>query len=480
MGFTVEPWAKEWLEEQRREGKKCLEIKVSNGNHYVYRSTSRYDPETKGAKKVSEYLGSLSENEGFIPKEKDARKRARAVSIRETGTVRVLDKCGGDLFVILKESFPDNYDQLYSLAMMRCMRETPMKRAASYWEKFENIRSLRPAMSPRSLSQMLEDVGGNRNAQNRVFSKIEMGCGELAFDLSEFFSASENMSFAETGYNTEHDDSPQVSIVMVVSQRSGVPVMMRPLPGSVKDMKAVCSTVSEMDRDDVTLIMDRGFYSEENMDILDSSGLKFLIPVRRNSLLYDHVFYGEYDVFEYHERLVRFGKAEHDNRWLYIFRDESMAAGEERAAFIRYKEGKLTMEEVEKKKRTMGQMIIVSNLDAEPEDIYQMYKRRDSVEKRFHTFKGTLDADSTYLRDNVSAYGHIFVSFLSMYILAKLEDHIREAGLLSRYSAEDVLTEYSKAYAVKTDDGIIDYEVPAKLEQLDGRLGFDIFPILRS
>jgi len=480
MGFTVEPWAKDWLEEQRRKGTKCLEIKVSNGNHYVYRSTSRYDSETKRAKKVSEYLGSLDKEQGLIPKEKDARKRPKTVSIKETGTVRILDKCGGDLFDILKANFPHNYDQLYALALMRCMRETPMKRASSYWERFENIRGLRPAMSPRSLSQMLEDVGENRNAQNRAFSKIDMECSELAFDLSEFFSASENMSFAEDGYNADHDDSPQINIAMVVSQRSGVPVMMRPLPGSVRDVRTVCSTVREMGREDITLIMDRGFHSDENMTVLGDSGLKFLMPVKRNSLLYDHVYYGEYDVFEYHERLIRFGKAEHDSHWLYLFRDESMAAREERTVFVRYKEGKLTMEEVEKRKRTMGQMIIISNADEDPEEIYLMYKRRDSVEKRFHTFKGTLDADSTYLRDNVSAYGHIFVSFLSMYILARLEDHIRGTGLLNKYSVEDVLTEYSKAFAVRTDDGMIDYEVPKKLEELDKKLGFDIFPILRS
>jgi transposase len=109
-----------------------------------------------------------------------------------------------------------------------------------------------------------------------------------------------------------------------------------------------------------------------------------------------------------------------------------------------------------------------------------MYKRRDSVEKRFHTFKGTLNADSSYLRDNVSAYGHIFVSFLSMYILARLEDRIRDAGLLNRYSVEDVLTEYSKSYAVRTDDGMLDYEVPKRLGELDRKLGLGIFPILRS
>ncbi|MCL2712947.1 MAG: transposase [Methanomassiliicoccaceae archaeon] len=480
MGFTVEPWAREWLEEQRRNGVKCYEVKVSNGNHYVYYSTSRYDPETKSARKVSEYLGSLDPEKGFVPKEKDARRRERTVSIRETGTVRLLDLCAGGLLNSLKRRFPENYDQLYALALMRCINPTPLKRASSYWEKFDNFRNLRPAMSPKSLSQMLEDVGSERYAQDLVFNDIGTDCRELAFDLSEFFSASEGISFAEEGRNAEHNDSPQINIAMICAQDSGVPVMVRMIPGSVRDMKTVCATVKEMGRKDVVLVADRGFYTDENIDALGACGMKYVMPVKRNSILYGKTAVGEYDFFEYRGRLIRFGKYRHDKHWAYRFRDETMRAGEERAVFMKYKEGKLSKDEVEDKKERMGQMILVSNIDMSAEEAYLMYKRRDSVEKRFSTFRSTLEADACWLRDNVSAFGHVFVTFLSMFMIAHLEDRIRKAGILSKYSPEDVMVEYSKAYAVEMETGTVDYEIPKKLEELDKKLGLNIFPILRS
>ena len=109
-----------------------------------------------------------------------------------------------------------------------------------------------------------------------------------------------------------------------------------------------------------------------------------------------------------------------------------------------------------------------------------MFKRRDKVEKRFKNFKSTIDADVCYLQDNMSVSGHVFVSFLSLYMLAHLEDRLRKAGMLSKLSVYDVLHEYSKAYAVRMDDGMVDYEVPKKLQDLDAKLGFGIFPILRS
>lgn len=480
MGFTVEPWARKWLEEQRIKGEKCLEIKVSNGNHYVYRSTSRYDKATKKPKKVSEYLGSLDPTNGFVPKEKDARKRIKIISIQETGVVRMLDRCAGELFDYLKGCFPDNYDQLYALAMVRCLGTVPLKRAASVWEKHENIRHLRPAMSPKSLSDMLESVGSDRNAQDRVFSRIGMASKELAMDLSEFFSSSDAVSYAEDGYNPEHEDTPQINISLVVAQDTGVPVMIRCLPGSVRDMHTVCASVKEMNRTNVTLIMDRGFYSRKNMGILDGSGLSFVFPVKRNSLLYDNVRINEYDTFEYHGRLIRYGKCRYDHHWAYRFKDESMRLGEERAAFERYRAGEITKEKLQEKQERMGQMIMVSNIDLEPEELFLMFKRRDKVEKRFKNFKSTIDADVCYLQDNMSVSGHVFVSFLSLYMLAHLEDRLRKAGMLSKLSVYDVLHEYSKAYAVRMDDGMVDYEVPKKLQDLDAKLGFGIFPILRS
>jgi len=138
------------------------------------------------------------------------------------------------------------------------------------------------------------------------------------------------------------------------------------------------------------------------------------------------------------------------------------------------------MEEAEEKKKRMGQTVIMSNTDLPPEDVYLMLKRRDSVEKRFRTFKSVLDADSVYLQDTMAAFGHVFVTFLSMYMIANLEYRIRKTDLLSKMSADDVLMEYSKAYAVELESGVMDYEIPKKLGSLDAKLGMNIFPILRS
>jgi hypothetical protein len=65
-------------------------------------------------------------------------------------------------------------------------------------------------------------------------------------------------------------------------------------------------------------------------------------------------------------------------------------------------------------------------------------------------------------------------------MIANLEDRIGKAGLLSKMSTEDILMKYSRAYAVELESGTVDYEMPNKLEELDAKLGMNIFPILRS
>jgi hypothetical protein len=96
-----------------------------------------------------------------------------------------------------------------------------------------------------------------------------------------------------------------------------------------------------------------------------------------------------------------------------------------------------------------GHILIVSDLDRGSEGIFQLYKRRDKVEKQFETWKGTLHTDRTWLRDDASVFGQ-------------------------------VLDEYSKAYVTRSGERTLEFEVPKKARELDRRLGFDLFPKVQS
>jgi len=50
----MEECVREWIEEQKRRGTKCMEVKKIGNNYYVYRSTTYWDKKEKKRKKRSE------------------------------------------------------------------------------------------------------------------------------------------------------------------------------------------------------------------------------------------------------------------------------------------------------------------------------------------------------------------------------------------------------------------------------------------
>jgi len=109
-----------------------------------------------------------------------------------------------------------------------------------------------------------------------------------------------------------------------------------------------------------------------------------------------------------------------------------------------------------------GRILIVSNLDVSPEEIFLLYKKRDVMGNLFDVYKTMLQADRTYLPDNESIFGHAFISFLSLYAYSSIHQLIKKAGLESKLSPLDVLEQYSKVYQVDCGDKVQLSEVPKK------------------
>jgi len=474
----MEGWARDWLLARRARGEKGLEVKKLNNSFYVYRSTTIWIKEEKRRKKVSTYLGRLDPEQGLVEGEKHVA-RVRITSIKEQGNALLLDRLFEDIRPTLEDGFPSYWREMYALAVLRAIAPTPLSWAEGRWEKLEDVRSLRPDLDPRRLSEMLQAVGLDRAGQAELFRQLAVNGEELVYDLSCFFSRSDEVNLAEKGQNKDHMHLPQVNLALLCSPEQGLPTMIRALPGSVRDVATIYASMKEVGIEGKVLILDRGFFGEEVLRFLEHRSLSYVLPARRNSKLYEQVLVGE-EEFLYHDRLIHFGKAYDGHRWLYRFEDTQMRVDEERNLAKMVKQGAMSKAEKAGKMDRVGHILIVSDLDRGPEAVFQLYKRRDKVEKQFETWKGTLHADRTWLRNDASIFGHVFVSFLSLYLLARLEQALRQAGLLSKYSARHVLDEYSKAYLVRSGQTILEFEVPKGVRELDRRLGFDLFPKLQS
>ncbi len=474
----MEDWVKQWLKDERSKGIKGLEIKYINSNYYVYSSTTFWDKKLKKRRKKSNYLGKLDPIKGLVEATKRSLSCKRITSIKEYGNSVLLDFLAYDLRVLLERSFKDVWKEVYALALVRTIGYTPLKRVQSLWEKLYDIHNLNPNLDPKNLSRILKVVGLNRQSQNEVFRSLSKSDKDLIYDLSVILTNS-SLNFAEYGYNKDKIYIPQVNLALFCSIDTGLPTMIRLIPGSVRDIKSLYNSLLEIDTTDKTLVIDRGFFSSDVIGFLLEKKMNFVLPARRSSDYYkvDIKLVGH---FFYHERLIKYGRTEVESLFIYLFEDQDLSLEETKTIYRLIDKNKKDPQKLKQNLEKAGKIIILSNLDRDDEEIFQLYKSRDRIEKLFDSYKNILEADRLYLQDNDTVFGHIFVSFLSLFAYSKLEIMLKKAEILDRYSPKDLLLEFSKIYMVKIDTGNIISDIPKEIERLEESLKLDLFPKNRS
>jgi transposase len=476
----MEPWAQEWLKNQRNEGVKCLEIKQRGTKHYVYYSTTHWDKSQNKAIKTSKYKGRLDPVRGLIEAHEDdqkvkATRPTEVKSVTEYGNALLLQKAMNDLKPLLIEGFPNNWMEIYSLAMLRVNGNVPLKRAESAWQKLYNVESITPNLKSQNLSKLMQDVGSNRKGQHIIFKGLLDQSEQLVYDLSYMFSRSVSIRQAEKGYNKDKIQLPQINIVLLCNADTGLPTMIRSLPGSVKDIATLKNSLVEFDIHDKMLILDRGFFSEEVFTDLNKLGISYLIPARRNSHYYGTRIHLN-GHFRYHKRLIRCGSRKCDDKYLYLFEDQDLLHEERNTIYDKLDRGELDKNQFDKSLKNAGRILILSNRKMSEQEAYEFYKKRDTVEKLFDTYKSTLYADRLYLHSDESVFGHVFIAFLSLYAYCKIESFLKKTKLNKEMTPKDLLFEFSKIYHIDFGEDSAVTEIPKKVRDLDTRLGLNLFP----
>jgi hypothetical protein len=474
----MEQWVKEWLKEQRDQGVKCLEVKLQGKSHYVYHSTTYWDKALKKPRKTSKYLGKLDSDKGLI--KSGGRHRIHPFDLRnitEYGNSMLLHAMLGDLKPLLKAGFPECWAEICAIAMVRVTGNVPLKRIKDAWEKLYNAENIKPHLNPKNLTRVIREVGVNRVGQDVIFNELADLSKQLVYDLTSVFSRAMNISQAEKGYNKDKIQVPQINLALLCSVDTGLPTMIRSLPGSVKDIKTLYHSLDELDLDlgGKILVLDRGFFSDDVVEFLDGKNISYILPTKRNSRFYNTRIHLN-GHFYYHERLIRCGKRECDNFFLYLFEDQELMLEERKTLYKKLDEKRIDKKELTARMKKAGKILILSNMDVEGHEIYELYKKRETVEKMFDTYKTVLNADKIYLQDDESVFGHVFISFLSLYIHCKLEQLLKKAELNRKLTPIDLLFKYGKVYHVDLGENSMISEVPKKVWDLEERLGLNIFP----
>ena len=466
----MDKWVATLLAKEKAKRKIPLEAKKLNNNYYLYHSTTRWDKKEKKNKKVTNYIGRMTPK-GVIEKGDSHTIR----SIYEYGNSQLLYELSQEIIEPLNEAFPFRWEDILACAMVKIIEPLPLKMIKTRWEKLHISEDINASLSPNTISSMLREIGMDYASQKDFFDRLIANSKIIAFDLSSIFSQSVNLKYAEKGHNADHLYLHQINLMLFFSIDKQLPVLLKPLPGSVRDIKALKTVIDEINSKDAILVLDRGFASYKLPAILEENLFNFILPLRRNFKLINYNMKLD-NTFPYRNRGIKWSKKKRGKYLLYLFEDVKLKAEEETTFIQLMANGKKKKGSYQMVSKKFGKIAILSNLDMDGEEIYLMYKDRGDIEVAFDALKNELENDKTYLNDEDAIRGYFFISFMSLYLYYRILNLLRKNDLVSKVSVNEVLLEFSKVYEIHIGKKKKLSEIPDKVMKLAKSLGLDIFP----
>jgi transposase len=490
--------------------KSFTRIKKINGQEYLYEITPYYDKEKKQIRQKSKYLG---KNFNGVPVKVRSIDQTPKKALSDGEFIPLLNIISDlDLEKTLSSVLP-NKDvwPVLIMAMNYVTRPKALTHIQSWYEGTilsESHPDL--ALSSQSLSRMLSRIGeGTANLEfSNKFIKQKATSNTLIYDITSLSSYSQNIGLLEYGYNRDGLDLPQVNLSLIIDKDQGIPVMYDIYPGSIVDVTTLKNTIIKINSQGISnyaLIMDRGFFSTNNILELVSSDLSFIIPpastlksvkeaisIIHNSIddpQYLNIYqkeplfvmpvnievgeinldgYAYYDQKREQQERNTFYKRLYDlverlkkvnlKPWMNpgeIFRETA----KKDARFIEWNavDGKFELSikknAVSQAINKMGKFILLYRGNYSWDECLSLYRSKDVVEKGFDILKNDIDLMPMNIRSDNSLRGYLFIAFLDLILRMRLMRLMADAKLHKRYSVEGLLTEIEKIKVIILPDG---------------------------
>lgn len=309
----------------------------------------------------------------------------------------------------------------------------------------------------------------------------------LAFDTTSISSYSELLKQVKYGKNKEDDDLPQINLAMLFGKRSMLPVYYRKLPGNIPDVNIIENLLKDidfLDLEKLKLVMDRGFYSEKNINDLMKHHHKFLIGVKTslkivgrhlNQLRDDlvtrinynselHLYVKTFaDEWDYTEEKPRLGETVTDKRRVYIhiyFNDQHCTDDRDRFNHMldRYEdELRSGHRNPEHEKAYAKYFVLMTNGIKDPVEALRTYRLRDLIEKSFGNLKERLDMRRMSVSSEENFEGKLFVQFIALELISYIKKKMDDNHLYKNYTMQQL---------IDTLDIIELYQQPGKAHHL--------------
>jgi len=466
------------------------------------RCIGKVDPKTKEIiptrKKVSTINMNHTENAS----------KSSSVSITATsrgfyGATHLFDSIGEKLGIIsdLKKCFPDTYKQLLSITYYLILEDrNPLSRFPKWaaTHKHPHGKNIPSQRSSELFASVTEDA---KAYFFRLQGKRRVEHEYWAYDTTSISSYSKCLSQVRYGVNKDHEVLEQINIALLFGEESNLPFYYRKLPGNISDVKTVKNLLADMDffgYDKIKLVMDRGFYSEENINELYKNHLKFLIATKlslkfvkieldkvRDSLRTWTNYSQKYDLYAYsipiswaysQDRPYKSDTLKEERRmYLHLYFNSERAVEDERnfntflctlqeelesgkrnseheKQYTKYFDIKVTAvrgtkvtakeDAIIDAKKNYGHFAFISNDIKDSIEALEIYRNKDVVEKAFGNLKERLNFSRPGVSSDQSLDGKLFVEFIALIYLSYIKKMMQDKNLFKKYTMQELLDEF--------------------------------------
>ncbi len=349
-------------------------------------------------------------------------------------------------------------------------------------------------LGDQRISELLPRLTADRQKEFFNLWRDKMGDDDnYAIDITSISSYIETISIIRAGYNRDGEKLEQINMALMVGSKSLLPVCYRIIPGNVNDKSALVPFIKTLDAmgfKRYKLVLDKGFYSEANVNEMYRLKVKFTLSVPNSKKFAadaieaarpsignfdNYLSYGTSKVYasttreswttdgKNHRCYVHVffdprKKSDDDNHFdedLNSVRSRILVDGDEAAVassmarkylIVSKRNGKYTVKSNqaaidEHKRNSSGFLVILSNHVKTADEALRIYRAKETAECGFDDMKCDIDLDRLRIHSEEALNGKIFIAFLALILKFDILRTIRDEQELRYHSRDEVMRE---------------------------------------
>ncbi|MDR2457910.1 MAG: IS1634 family transposase [Clostridiales Family XIII bacterium] len=521
-----------------------LREQVIKGTRYTYLDYPYWDPYKKQMRHKRVYTGHYDESGNFIDSKHYVASLQKPVENNNIiykhkffGATYLLDKISNNigLFDDLKYVFPNEYKKIISLVYYLVLENDNNFYKYNKWEKFHITPYGKPIDSQR-ISELLSNISENQKI-NFFKLQIDRRLSEeyLVYDITSISSYSELIKHIKYGHSKDNDDLPRVNLALILGQNSFMPVYYRLLPGNINDVTTIQKFIYDtkfLGISNMDFIMDRGFYSADNINNMALNNLNYIVGIRNSAKIVSNYvknfsgdfdnhncFLNDYGVF-YHTKNIYTPfntRSKYNNNiktnksYLHIYHDPHKAIEDKNKFYNkvnaiknRLKDKIATKSDINFLKNVtslsfdgkrfniqidddlikeytyqFGFFSLISNYIDDANTALSIYKNKDIIEKSFANLKNRLNFRRTCAHSYDNLGGALFVQFIALILLFYINNVMKKNNLYNNYTLETLLDEFDIIERFEYKSSVYHYgEITNKQADLFNFFGINIREII--